>query len=109
MTKTAALAFGLFLVASTPAAADYKLAERGRIIFTEQAVPSCSTCHTLQDAGSAGVVGPNLDELKPSQKQVRQAVTTGVGVMPGYEDSLSGEDIKAVAYYVASVTGNVEE
>ena len=28
---------------------------------------SCGGCHTLKDAGSTGNVGPNLDQLKPSE------------------------------------------
>jgi mono/diheme cytochrome c family protein len=32
-------------------------------LFTDQ----CGTCHTLEAAGSAGVVGPNLDENLPGQ------------------------------------------
>ncbi|MFL1467880.1 c-type cytochrome [Marinobacter sp. DUT-3] len=109
MTRTAAFATALLLITSTSAFAEDKRAEQGKKIFTEQAQPSCTICHTLEDAGATGAIGPNLDELKPSPKQVREAVRAGVGVMPGYEDSLSGDDIEAVAYYVATVTGNAGE
>ena len=27
---------------------------------------TCASCHTLAAAGSTGTVGPNLDQLKPS-------------------------------------------
>lgn len=79
--------------------------EKGKQIFTQEAQPSCTICHTLADAGSAGAVGPNLDELKPTLEQVANAVTGGVGIMPAFNESLSEEQIRAVAHYVATVTG----
>ena len=65
---------------------------------------NCMTCHTLQDAGSHGNIGPNLDEIKPDIMRVISVVTNGVGVMPAYEGQLSTEEIKAVATYVAEST-----
>ncbi|MCW9008842.1 MAG: cytochrome c [Marinobacter sp.] len=50
-------------------------------------------------------MGPDLDELKPTMEQVVNAVTSGVGVMPAFNESLSEEQINAVAHYVATVTG----
>lgn len=91
-------------LAAAQIAAD-ELAERGKQVFTQQAQPSCTVCHTLSDAGSSGEIGPNLDDLAPSETQVHNAVKGGVGVMPAFGDSLSEEQIKAVAHYVASVTG----
>ncbi|SNB59269.1 Cytochrome C oxidase, cbb3-type, subunit III [Marinobacter sp. es.042] len=79
-------------------------AEQGKLVFTQQSQPACTICHTLADAGSAGAVGPNLDELKPSREQVINAVTSGVGIMPAFNESLSEEQIRAVAEYVVSVT-----
>ncbi len=79
--------------------------EQGKTVFTQQAQPSCTVCHTLADAGSAGAIGPDLDELKPSMEQVLNAVTSGVGIMPAFNESLSAEQIQAVARYVATVTG----
>ena len=73
----------------------------GKKIFLEKAEPSCALCHTLQDAGASGEVGPNLDELKPDLEKVRLAVKNGVGNMPPYGDSLSAAEIAAVARYVA--------
>ena len=73
----------------------------GTKIFLEKAEPSCALCHTLQDAGASGEVGPNLDELKPDLEKVRLAVKNGVGNMPPYGDSLSAAEIAAVARYVA--------
>ena len=38
---------------------------------------ACGMCHALADAGSAGITGPDLDELRPSAAQVRRMVRTG--------------------------------
>ena len=77
----------------------------GREVFLNVAEPACGVCHTLSDAGSAGEIGPNLDDLAPEAGQVHAAVTWGVGVMPAYEGVLTDEQIDAVSVYVASVTG----
>ena len=76
----------------------------GKALFTGGAEPACGVCHTMVDAGTEGEIGPNMDELKPSFEQVRAAVTGGVGVMPAYSDSLSADEIEAVARYVASAS-----
>ncbi|MBW7471187.1 c-type cytochrome [Marinobacter sp. F4218] len=104
MIKHSALSLAWVLLA-TNAIAD-ELVEQGKKVFMELAQPSCTICHTLSDAGSAGEIGPNLDELAPSETQVQNAVKGGVGLMPAFSDSLSEEQIRAVAHYVASVAGN---
>ena len=38
-------------------------AAAGKQIFTATAQPPCATCHTLQEAGASGTVGPNLDDV----------------------------------------------
>lgn len=103
MIKHAVVILACAVLAANAVADD--LADQGRQVFTEQAQPSCTICHTLADAGSAGEIGPNLDELAPSVTQVQNAVKGGVGLMPAFGDSLSQEQIAAVAHYVASVTG----
>ena len=45
----------------------------------------CGGCHTLKDAGSSGNVGPNLDQLKPSQATVAQQVENGGGADAGVQ------------------------
>lgn len=91
-------------VALVPAAdAEPKLA-LGKQVFTERATPSCTICHTLADAEASGEIGPNLDQLAPTEEQVALAVSNGVGVMPAFGDSLSAEEIAAVAHYVAEIT-----
>jgi mono/diheme cytochrome c family protein len=66
---------------------------------------TCASCHTLAAAGSTGTVGPNLDQLKPSDAIVAHQVTNGGGGMPAFGSSLSKAQITAVAAYVSSVAG----
>lgn len=73
----------------------------GKKVFTSIAEPACAVCHTLKAAGSNGDIGPNLDELKPSEDQVREAVKGGLGAMPAFSDTLKPEQIDAVAKFVA--------
>ena len=74
----------------------------GKTIFQ---TAGCSGCHTLADAGAHGTVGPNLDDVKPSESRVVDRVTNGKGVMPSFKDKLTPEQIQAVAKYVSSVAG----
>ena len=66
---------------------------------------SCGTCHTLAAAGTTGTVGPNLDELKPSESTVEHQVINGGGKMPAFKGQLSPAEIKAVSKYVAGAAG----
>jgi mono/diheme cytochrome c family protein len=62
---------------------------------------TCGTCHTLRAARVRGMVGPDLDAVRPSAARVRRAIRNGSldGVMqPGL---LSGDDARGVAAYVA--------
>ncbi|MNZ56748.1 Cbb3-type cytochrome c oxidase subunit CcoP [compost metagenome] len=102
-----ALTLLALLLASTASAGgeDEALLAQGRQVFLEQAQPSCSLCHTLREAGASGAVGPDLDQLKPDAARVEAAVRNGLGVMPPFAESLSDEQIRAVAAYVSSVAG----
>jgi mono/diheme cytochrome c family protein len=73
----------------------------GKSIFTA----SCGGCHTLADAGTAGAVGPNLDESMPPKDLVTDRVTNGKGAMPSFKDSLDPAQIEAVAEYVSTAAG----
>lgn len=66
---------------------------------------TCSSCHTLAAAGATGEVGPNLDELEPSQALVEKQVTDGGGGMPAFGGTLSKEEIADVAKFVSSSAG----
>ena len=73
----------------------------GKSIFTA----NCGSCHALSDAGTAGAVGPNLDESRPSTELVVDRVTNGQGAMPSFKDSLDADQIQAVSDYVAGAAG----
>ncbi|GAC35450.1 sulfite oxidase [Paraglaciecola polaris LMG 21857] len=93
------------LAAIPPAAISLSpLAARGKDIFIGKAAPSCGVCHTLADAGSAGIIGPNFNQLKPSADQVFSAVSQGVGVMPSYSKQLTQDEMRALAAYLAEAT-----
>lgn len=78
-----------------------------RRLFVKDATPPCALCHTLADAGANANVGPSLDELKPDAQRVTQAVKAGIGAMPAYT-KLSGEQIQALARYVARASGGAK-
>jgi mono/diheme cytochrome c family protein len=64
----------------------------------------CGGCHILQAAGTAGTVGPNLDDAKPDHDLVVDRVTNGKGVMPPFQGQLSEQDIQNVAAFVVAST-----
>lgn len=88
---------------------------RGKELFKQK----CGQCHTLADAGTAGVIGPNLDDAfrqsradglgeRTIQAVVRGQISyaiedppTGLPGMP--RDIVTGDDADSVAAYVASV------
>jgi cbb3-type cytochrome c oxidase subunit III len=91
---------------------------RGKELFVEK----CGTCHTLADAGTPGVIGPNLDEAFDNirnrdgfgESTIRDVVRgqiaypvedppTGQPGMPA--NIVTGDDADAVATYVAAVAG----
>jgi cytochrome c553 len=77
--------------------------KNGRELFSQR----CATCHTLEDAGAVGRVGPNLDELAPAAGLTVNAIekgrARGTGQMPA--QLLEGQDAKDVAAYIAEVAG----
>ena len=95
------LSISLLLVFSSSVLADPKM-DLGLDVYNNKA--QCGVCHTLQAAGSAGNIGPSLDQLKPTMSQVIYAVTNGIGVMQAWEGILTNEEIEAVAYYVFNST-----
>lgn len=77
-------------------------AEAGAEVY---ASAGCGGCHTLEEAGSSGNVGPNLDESQPDKPLVVDRVRNGKGLMPAFRDELSEEQIQNVAAYVVGATG----
>ena len=90
---------------------------RGKELF----VKGCGQCHTLADAGTKGVIGPNLDDgfrqarvdglgettiASVVRAQIAFPVEEPVSGSPGMPaDIYSGKDAEAVADYVSSVAG----
>jgi len=91
----------LFLIFSSSTFADPKM-DLGLDVYNNKA--QCGVCHTLKAAGSAGNIGPDLDQLKPPMSQIIYAVTNGIGVMQAWEGILTDEEIEAVAYYIFNST-----
>jgi mono/diheme cytochrome c family protein len=90
---------------ATPDAADLA---NGKTQFQQK----CGGCHTLEDAGSRGTLGPNLDQayLGPRlqgfeessfEALVRQQIVEAEPPMP--KDLVTGDDARDVSAYVASV------
>jgi cytochrome c6 len=78
------------------------LVAQGKQLFQQ----NCGTCHTLADAGTAGKVGPVLDQVKPDKARVLSAIKNGglgSGTMPA--NIVTGKDADAVATYVSTVAG----
>jgi mono/diheme cytochrome c family protein len=88
--------------------------KRGREIFGER----CGLCHTLAAANAVGKVGPNLDQIQPTESLVlhtieygclpnpppgSQEACLGQGVMPA--DVVQGTDAQDVAKFVSRVAG----
>ncbi len=72
-----------------------------KAIFTA----SCGSCHILEDAGTTGTTGPNLDESQPGLEEAERQIAEGGGGMPAFEDQLSEEQIRALAEYIVEATG----
>ena len=83
------------------AAAPPKVGNDGKAIFQA----NCASCHTLKAANASGQVGPNLDQLKPSEPIVMHQVEVGGGVMPAFKGKLTDVQIAAVAKFVSSSAG----
>ena len=74
----------------------------GYQLFKNSAQPPCAACHSLKAAGAKGVVGPNLDELRPDAQRIRTALAQGVGAMPAYADQLSDAEVTALVAFITS-------
>jgi cbb3-type cytochrome c oxidase subunit III len=98
-----AVALYVSLVAANPKA---KVTESGgggddaKSIFSS----NCGSCHVLQDAGTSGTVGPNLDQSKPTFEAAFTQIKNGGGGMPAFGGQLTDEQIRALARYIVRVT-----
>ncbi len=76
---------------------------------------SCASCHTLADAKSQGVVGPNLDNAFSSDKTQGFSQQTMADIVRGQiaypeppmpANIYKGQDARDVALYIAQCAGN---
>jgi DMSO/TMAO reductase YedYZ molybdopterin-dependent catalytic subunit/mono/diheme cytochrome c family protein len=74
----------------------------GKRLFVETANPPCGVCHSLEATGAKGVIGPDLDALKPDARRIRTAVAQGVGAMPAYAEQLTDQEITALVEFITS-------
>ena len=58
----------------------------------------CAHCHG--NRGDVGTDSVYLNESDMSEDQIAEATRYGVGMMPGYDDILTDEEIEAVSNYV---------
>lgn len=76
---------------------------KGRELFGQ----NCANCHTLAAAEASGLVGPNLDQLRPPAELVDDAIIRGRqrggGTMPA--GLLEGSEAEDVAAFVAATAG----
>lgn len=107
-----AAAFGL----SACGGSDADLAN-GKAKFTQ-----CGICHTLADAGTKGIVGPNLDDAFRGARRDGFEDSTFEGVVRYWIDKpeqntqpimpadiVTGKDADDVAAYVAAVAGTGDD
>jgi mono/diheme cytochrome c family protein len=104
--KVAALLLaGVASVSVASETPDAAMLEKGKVLFTQKAIPACAICHTMADAGATGAIGPDLDDLKPDAAMIKQAMKGGLGAMPSFSATLSDDDMNAIAAYVVHATG----
>lgn len=78
---------------------------RGAKVF---ASAGCGSCHRLSAAGSTGLVGPDLDELKPDAAAIARQVRNGGNGMPSFSSRLGKQEIDDVAAFVAAASRRSE-
>lgn len=61
---------------------------------------NCASCHTFAAAGIDGTVGPNLDQAKGDRAAIAQQIAEGGGGMPPFRDTLSEQQIRAIAEFI---------
>jgi mono/diheme cytochrome c family protein len=73
--------------------------KEGRKLFKDK----CGICHQLDDAGTTGTTGPDLDSAMPDAERVKSEIKSGNAVMPA--KLYTGDKASTVADYVAKVAG----
>ncbi|MBD0330302.1 MAG: cytochrome c [Thermoleophilia bacterium] len=72
----------------------------GREVFAAQ----CGSCHTLQEAGTSGTIGPSLDDAELAAEPAERQIREGGGGMPPFEGRLSDEEIQNVTAFVVEAS-----
>jgi cytochrome c553 len=96
-----ALIGGVLLAAGCGSSSNNADLAKGKQQFTNL----CGGCHMLQDAGTKGVTGPNLDGFHPSGMQQRVEQWMKLAQPPMPRELATGQDATNIAAYVASVAG----
>lgn len=106
MSKISTLVLSLTLITGSSVVAADQLAE-GKELFSSTAKPiACAVCHTLEDAGAVGTIGPDLNELQPDANRIRKTMLEGMGAMPSFADSLTESERESIIEYVVTATAN---
>ena len=81
--------------------------KNGRELFGQR----CANCHTLKAANAIAAVGPNLDDLRPNNDLVLNAIENGRADGDGQmaQDLYTGRDAEDVANFVAKSVGQTEQ
>lgn len=80
---------------------------------------SCGSCHTLAAAGTAGTLGPNLDEVLPGQSEAEiktDIVDPSAAIAQGFQDimpkdfgtSIEPGDLTALVKFLADSAGKTK-
>lgn len=107
MSKISALFISIALASGSliSSAAHADEIEDGKLLFSSTAKPiACAVCHTLEEAGAVGTIGPDLDELKPDADRIRKTVLEGIGAMPSFAESLTEEERESIIKFVVNAT-----
>ncbi len=88
--------------------------QAGRELFGEH----CAVCHTLAADNAVGKIGPNLDQLRPSEALILKTIANGCLQQPGTftastclgfgtmpADIVEGEQAHDIAAFVAAIAG----
>jgi len=91
---------------------------RGKTLFTG----TCGSCHTLADAGTTGIVGPNLDDAFRGSREQGFEPNSFEGLVKYWianpeqrtqplmpPNLVTGQDAADVAAYIAAVAGTAPE
>ncbi len=79
----------------------------GAVAFAQDL--GCGSCHSMEDAGTTGNVGPVLDDAQPPFEEALQVIQNGRGAMPAFGDRLDENQLACIAGYVATWSGGDAE